>query len=206
MATPVTVAVVDDHDVVLSGVRAWLEQAPHPIEVVAAATDLDGLDPTADVLITDLRVGGELVLDRIADLAAAGRRVVVFSRHAEAPLVRRAERAGALAYVCKESPEGREHLVGAVLAAAHGKPYTAPSRAGATAAHRPRFSEQELRTMRLWLGGLTRAAVARQMGISEHTVKQYLERARRKYAQAGREAPTRIDLYREAQRDGIVGL
>ncbi|WP_067818457.1 response regulator [Actinomadura kijaniata] len=206
MATPVTVAVVDDHDVVLSGVRVWLEQAPHPIEVVAAATDLDGLDPTADVLITDLRVGGQLVLDRIADLAAAGCHVVVFSRHAEAPLVRRAEQAGALAFVCKESREGRAHLVEAVLAAARGKPYTAPSRAGATAARRPHFSEQELRTMRLWLGGLTRAAVARQMGISEHTVKQYLERARRKYAQAGREAPTRIDLYREAQRDGIVGL
>ncbi|MGK5556314.1 LuxR C-terminal-related transcriptional regulator, partial [Actinomadura kijaniata] len=189
------------------GVRAWLEQAPHPIEVVAATTDLDGLDPTADVLIIDLRVGGELVLDRIADLAAAGRHVVVFSGHAEAPLVRLAEQAGALAYVCKESREGREHLVEAVLAAAHGKPYTAPSRAGGTpAAPCPHFSEQELRTMRLWLGGLTRAAVARQMGISEHTVKQYLERARRKYAQAGREAPTRIDLYREAQRDGIVGL
>jgi DNA-binding NarL/FixJ family response regulator len=74
----------------------------------------------------------------------------------------------------------------------------------ATGHHRPRFSEQELRTMRLWLGGLTRAGVARQLGISEHTVKQYLGRAREKYAKAGREASTRLDLYREARKDGIV--
>ena len=36
----VTVAVVDDHDVVLSGVRAWIDGDPRPIEIVDTATSL----------------------------------------------------------------------------------------------------------------------------------------------------------------------
>ncbi|GAA2139145.1 helix-turn-helix transcriptional regulator [Actinomadura napierensis] len=200
----VTVAVVDDHDVVLSGVRAWIDGDPRPVEIVDTATSIDGLDPrlAADVLVIDPRVGGEPAFERIAELAAAGHRIVVFSQHAEGDLARRAELAGARAFVRKESAEGRRRLVDAILAAAGDAP--APPGTGTAAPCRPQFSDQELRTMRLWLGGLTRAAVARQMGISEHTVKQYLQRAREKYARAGRDASNRIALYREARRDGLL--
>ncbi|MDL4815556.1 response regulator transcription factor [Actinomadura opuntiae] len=204
----VTVAVVDDHDVVLSGVRAWIDGDPRPVEIVDTAATIDGLDPALapDVLVIDPRIGGEAAFERIAELAAAGHRIVVFSQLAEAGLARRAELAGARAFVRKESAEGRRRLVDAILAAAGDAPAArapAPPEPG-TAPCRPQFSEQELRTMRLWLGGLTRAAVARQMGISEHTVKQYLERAREKYARAGRDASNRIALYREAHRDGLL--
>ncbi|MFB4296221.1 DNA-binding response regulator [Actinomadura sp. NTSP31] len=200
----VTVAVVDDHDVVLSGVRAWIDGDPRPVEIVDTAASIDGLDPrlAADVLVIDPRIGGEPAFERIAELAAAGRRIVVFSQHAEGDLARRAELAGARAFVRKESAEGRRRLVDAILAAAGDAP--APPAAGPAPPCRPQFSEQELRTMRLWLGGLTRAAVARQMGISEHTVKQYLQRAREKYARAGRDASNRVALYREARRDGLL--
>ncbi|QKG22311.1 helix-turn-helix transcriptional regulator [Actinomadura verrucosospora] len=201
----VTVAVVDDHDVVLSGVRAWIDGDPRPVEIVDTATSIDGLDPrlAADVLVIDPRTGGEPAFARIAELAAAGHRIVVFSQCAEADLARRAELAGASAFVRKESGECRRRLVEAILAAAAGEPGEAAEPRG-TAPCRPQFSEQELRTMRLWLGGLTRAAVARKMGISEHTVKQYLARAREKYARAGRDASNRIALYREARRDGLL--
>ncbi|WP_160573899.1 response regulator transcription factor [Actinomadura physcomitrii] len=197
----VTVAVVDDHDVVLSGVRAWIDGDPRPIEIVDTAASIDGLDPrlAADVLVIDPRMGGEPALERIAELAAAGHRIVVFSERAEADLARRAELAGARAFVRKEAAEGQRRLVEAILAVAGDAP--APAEASPC---RPRLSEQELRTVRLWLGGLTRAAVARQMGISEHTVKQYLARAREKYARAGRDASDRIAMYREARRDGLL--
>ncbi|MEU6746909.1 LuxR C-terminal-related transcriptional regulator [Spirillospora sp. NPDC046719] len=221
----VTVAVVDDHDVVLSGVRAWIDGDPRPIEIVDTATSIDGLDPrlAADVLVIDPRTAGEPAFELIARLAAAGHRIVVFSQHAGADLARRAELAGARAFVRKESAEGQRRLVEAILAVADDATGEAlgdtsgeaPGHATGDAAGgasepreaspcRPRFSEQELRTMRLWLGGLTRAAVARKMGISEHTVKQYLARAREKYARAGRDASNRIALYREARRDGLL--
>ncbi|WP_067469052.1 response regulator transcription factor [Actinomadura macra] len=213
MGEAVTIAVIDDQDVVLSGVEMWIaEDHGHRVEIVHTGTDLADLDSgpaaTADVLVIDLRIDGEFVFDQIAALAARGRRIVVFSQHAEPDIVQRADMAGALAYITKEANEGRSHLIDAVLAVAAGEKYTTPSQAGAmlagTAHVQPKFSQQELRTMRLWLGGLTRAGVARQMGISEHTVKQYLERAREKYAKAGREVGTRVDFYREARRDGIV--
>ncbi|MFF0523031.1 DNA-binding response regulator [Actinomadura nitritigenes] len=221
----VTVAVVDDHDVVLSGVRAWIDGDPRPIEIVDTATSIDGLDPrlAADVLVIDPRTAGEPAFELIARLAAAGHRIVVFSQQAGADLARRAELAGARAFVRKESAEGQRRLVEAILAVADdatgdptgGTPGDPTGDATGDAAGgapepreaspcRPRFSEQELRTMRLWLGGLTRAAVARKMGISEHTVKQYLARAREKYARAGRDASNRIALYREARRDGLL--
>lgn len=213
MEPAVTVAVIDDQDVVLSGIRTWIAEDPHRrVRIVHTATHLDGLDAgpaaTADVLVVDLRIGGKLVFDEIAALSARGRRIVVFSQHAEPGVIYRAELAGARAYITKETGEGRRHLIEAILAVAAGECYTTPTLAaamlGTAGRERPSFSEQELRTMRLWLGGLTRAGVARQMGISEHTVKQYLERAREKYAKAGREASTRVDLYREASRDGLL--
>jgi two-component system nitrate/nitrite response regulator NarL len=213
MAEPVTIAVIDDQQVVLSGVGTWIADDPgRRVRIIYSTTDLDGLEDgpaaAADVLVVDLRIAGELVFDRIAELTSTGHRIVVFSQHAEPELVQRAEMAGARAYVTKETHEGRLHLIEAILAVAAGDTYTTPSQAGAmlavAGADRPSFSGQELRAMRLWLAGLTRAGVARQMGISEHTVKQYLDRAREKYAKAGREARTRLDLYRQAQRDGIV--
>ncbi|MFG2004643.1 DNA-binding response regulator [Spirillospora sp. NPDC048911] len=215
MGPTVTIAVIDDQDVVLTGIKTWVaEDARHRVEIVHTGLDFADLDTgaaaTADVLVVDLRVDGELVFDRIAALAGKGRKIVVFSQHGEPDVIHQAELAGARAYITKDSNEGRTHLIEAILTVAAGGRYTTPSQAGAMLAANgtldgtPRFSDQELRTMRLWLGGLTRAGVARQMGISEHTVKQYLERAREKYSRAGREVQTRVDLYREARRDGIV--
>jgi two-component system nitrate/nitrite response regulator NarL len=208
MGRAVTIAVIDDQDVVLTGIQTWVAEDPEGrVEIVHTGKDFSALDAlAADVLVVDLRIDGELIFDQIAELAAQGHRIVVFSQHTEPDIIHRAELAGARAYITKESNEGRRHLIEAILTVAAGGRYTTPSQAGAMLAvnGHPRFSEQELRTMRLWLGGLTRAGVARQMGISEHTVKQYLERAREKYAKAGREVPTRLDLYREARRDGII--
>jgi two-component system, NarL family, nitrate/nitrite response regulator NarL len=215
MGPIVTIAVIDDQDVVLTGIKTWVaEDAQQRVQIVHAGPDFADLETgaaaAADVLVIDLRIDGVLVYDRIAELAGRDRRIVVFSQHTEPDVIHHAELAGARAYITKDSNEGRAHLIEAILTVAAGGRYTTPSHAGAMLAANktingtPRFSEQELRTMRLWLGGLTRAGVARQMGISEHTVKQYLERAREKYSKVGREVPTRVDLYREARRDGIV--
>jgi DNA-binding CsgD family transcriptional regulator len=50
------------------------------------------------------------------------------------------------------------------------------------AASRPTLSNQEMRTSRLYAPGLPMKLVARKMAIREETVKQYLGRAREKYA------------------------
>ena len=58
--------------------------------------------------------------------------------------------------------------------------------------------------MRLYASGLKLTAVGHRMGISPHTAKEYLDRVRVKYANLGRDARTRTELYAEANRDGLL--
>ena len=52
--------------------------------------------------------------------------------------------------------------------------------------------------------GLPLKSVAEHLDISTETAKTYLGRVREKYAQAGREARTKIALHRRAVEDGLL--
>ncbi|ASW56362.1 response regulator transcription factor [Plantactinospora sp. KBS50] len=205
----ITVAIVDDHPVVVEGVRSWLSVEPR-LEVVATGDDPDvlyfGAGRTAKVVLLDLRLHGQLALDRVAELSAAGRRVVVYSEHTGQETILAALDAGAVAFLAKH--EGREHCVRTVLAAADDRPYVPPALAGAIVgdrrSDRPTLSDQEREALLLWFQSMSKASVARRMQISEHTVKQYLDRARIKYARAGRPAATKAALLARAIEDGLI--
>src|SRR5215208_6483762 len=112
MAGPVSVAIVDDHPVVIEGVTSWLARDPeHRVEVVHTTSTLGGLSegsgPAADVVVLDLLIGGQLIVDQIPRLAAAGRRVVAFSAHLDADLIIHVLEAGAVGYVSKD--EANDH-------------------------------------------------------------------------------------------------
>jgi two-component system nitrate/nitrite response regulator NarL len=68
----------------------------------------------------------------------------------------------------------------------------------------PALSHQERRTLELYATGLPLKSVARKMTISEETAKQYLGRIREKYANAGRAAATKMELYHRAVEDGYL--
>lgn len=211
MAT-VTVALVDDHPVVLEGMRAWLAQDPDGrIELVAAGDDVaavTGAGPgaQADVVLLDLMLHGRLALEAVSWLAAAGRRVVVYSEHTEDATVLAVLERGAFAFLAKK--EAREHCVATILHAAGDRPYVPPQVAGTLAADdrpdRPVLSEQERTALLLWFQSMFKAAVAARMGIAESTVRQYIARARIKYANAGRAAPTRTQLLARAIQDELI--
>ena len=46
--------------------------------------------------------------------------------------------------------------------------------------------------------------VASRMGIAPETAKQYIDRVRKKYRDAGRTAGNKIDLLRRAIEDGLI--
>ena len=207
----VTVALVDDHPVVHEGMRAWLDQDPeHRIELVAAGDSLDvaftGSGRDADVLLLDLNLHGRMVIDGVTRLAEAGRRVVVYSEHADDDTVLAVLERGAFAFLAKR--EAREHCVATILAAAADRPYVPPQAAGTMAADdrpgRPALSEQERTALLLWFQSMSKSAVAVRMGIAETTVRQYIQRARIKYANAGRPAATRTQLLARAIQDGLI--
>jgi DNA-binding NarL/FixJ family response regulator len=209
MEQPVTVAIIEDHPVVTEGVTSWIQSDPgQRVRLVQTGRDLAGLQavPKPDVVILDLELSGELVTGQIPGLVSAGYRVVAFSGHSDPAIVMETLDNGAHAYVSKD--EGREHLVEAVLAAAADRPYVTRSQARAMLDDqrpaRPTLSEQERQALLLWFQGMSKASVGRRMSISENTVRQYISRARAKYAATGRIAPSKDALLARAIEDGVI--
>ncbi len=211
MEQQVTVAIVEDHPVVTEGVASWIRSDPgQRVRLVQTARDLTGLGAgsrlAADVVILDLELSGELVTGQIPGLVAAGYRVVAFSGHSDPAIVMETLDNGAHAYVSKD--EGSDHLVEAVLAAASDRPYVTRSQARAMLADqrpaRPTLSEQERQALLLWFQGMSKASVGRRMSVTENTVRQYITRARAKYAATGRTAPSKDALLARAIEDGVI--
>lgn len=210
---PVGVAVIDDHQVVIDGVRAWAAADPaQRVRVVVADCTPDALlprPPDVDVVLLDLELNGVLVLDRVASLSDAGHRVVVFSAHGGPSVVSAALESGACAYLTKD--EAREHCIDTLVAVATDRPYVTRSLAGGMLAD-PRLSGREREALLLWFQGMDMAAVARRMtktdgsgdAITKDTVKQYIDRARVKYARAGRSVASRFALLARAIEDGLI--
>ena len=111
---------------------------------------------------------------------------------------------GALGFVPKRV--SYDVLSEALVTAARGELFLSVDLASilASAPEAPELSPRELDALRLYASGLKLAAVARRMGISPHTAKEYLDRVRAKYGQVGRQARTRTELYAAAARDGLL--
>jgi hypothetical protein len=68
----------------------------------------------------------------------------------------------------------------------------------------PMLSAQERTVLVGYATGLTLAAAGRRAGVRPGTAKQYLDRVKRKYEQAGRPARTKLELAARAREDGLV--
>lgn len=209
----ITTVVVDDHSVVLAGVRTWCAVADPPIKVVDSGPTLAvaWLDPgrDADVVVLDLqldRTGPAYAeLKRLVD---AGRRVVVYSGRTDRETVLNCVDIGALTYLTKA--EGEEHLVAAIQAAATNSSYVPPMLSGAIGTddrpHRPRLSPREKEVLLEWFHCESKDMVAKRLGITVSRVNHCLERARLKYAKVGREAPTKAALVARLIQDGHISV
>jgi DNA-binding NarL/FixJ family response regulator len=202
--------VVEDQPVTVDGVRSWLERDPwRRAVIVDSGEDLDtvlsGPGGSADVLLLDLDLNGKRVTDRVAGLCAEGRRIVVFSALTDDATIHAVHEAGAGAFLGKH--ETSEHLIEAIVAVATDRPYVTPCVAGAIVTDRrvrPRLSERERTALLLWFQSMSKQSVADRMGISEASVRQYIDRARVKYSMCGRPAPTKADLLARAIEDGLL--
>ncbi|MGI5270227.1 sigma factor-like helix-turn-helix DNA-binding protein [Nonomuraea sp. CA-218870] len=207
VAGHVTVALVEDHQVVVDGVRSWFGP-PSPVMLVAQGPTIESVRGTpADVLLLDLNLNGTMIVDRVGELCAGGQRVVVFSEHEEPETVRAVLDAGASAFIGKGRAT-RESCVETILAVAADRPSVTPPMAQAIATdespHRPQLSEKERLALLYWFQSMSKASVAARMGVKERTVRQYIDRARVKYAAAGRPAPTKEKLLICAIQDGLI--
>lgn len=201
-------AVIDDHELVREGLVALLQNNNHQqIEVVYSGKDPQSAltcHPEVALLDVDLGPESESVAHNVAKLTRAGVASLLISSNEDSVSIRAGLNAGALGFVPKRV--SYQTLVEALSSVAAGEIYLSVDLAAILAAtvEKPDLSPRELDALRLYASGLTLNSVARRMGISPHTAKEYLDRVRNKYGQLGREARTRTELYVVAQDDGLL--
>ena len=175
--------IVDDHPVVRDGLRGMFSADPR-FEVAGEAGD--GAEAIAaaaklrpDVILMDLRMPGTDGVTAIRKLAKLGvaAHVLVLTTYDTDGDVLAAIEAGATGYLLKDAP--REELFRAVEAAAKGQAVLSPAVATRLMgqirqpASEP-LSQRELEVLELIARGSTNREAAKQLFISEATVKTHL--------------------------------
>lgn len=204
---PRRIGLVEDHASVVLGVRAMLAETDDLQLVATAGTvpELLAQHEALDLTLLDLRLGdGSAPKANVDLLHAAGSGVLIYTGGENPYLVRAAARAGVLGVIRKS--ESLTVVVEAIRSAAGGRQVVTTDWAAAIDAD-PNLSEvglspRQREVLALYASGEKAARVARLTGLSEQTVHDYLGRIRQKYAEAGRPAPTKTDLYKRAVEDG----
>jgi DNA-binding NarL/FixJ family response regulator len=187
MSLAVPVVVVDDHRMVVLGLRTLFHNLPE-VDVVAWAHDADeALEACRShrprVAVLDLALAGSdvdgLELTRRMRAELPDTEVVLYTGVDELGLAEKAFAAGAKGVVSKADQSG--DLLKAVLLASRERTYTSPAFAArADSRDFEELSPKQLNALRLLAQGLERKAIAEQMGIGEETVKTHLSEVRRK--------------------------
>lgn len=183
---PLRLLIVDDHPIVRSGLRHLFETEPG-FDVVAEAADGAAaveavIRERPDLVLMDLQMpsmGGVEAIRRIRALPEPPRVLVLTTYDSDAQILAAIE-AGAAGYLLKDTE--RDTLFASVRSAARGGSPLAPSVAarlvrhvgsGAAQAVEP-LTLRELEVVRLVARGASNREIARDLRLSEATVKTHL--------------------------------
>ncbi|PVM88431.1 DNA-binding response regulator [Caulobacter radicis] len=178
---PIRILVVDDHPILREGVAAILEDRTDMVLVGEARDGVEAIvqfrDLQPDVTLMDLQMpgmGGVEAIKAIRDEHPDARIVVLTTYDGDVQAVR-ALRAGALGYLLKSSL--RTEMLDAIHAVKQGRRYLHRNIADEIAIHvlDDGLSEREVAVLQLVAIGKANKQIARELGISEETVKGYLK-------------------------------
>lgn len=176
------VLLVDDHPVVRAGLRAVLEGLPG-ITVIAEARDALSAQQRSrrndiDVVVMDIQMGpGPTGIDATRAIrAAGGPPVLILTTYDTQSDILSALEAGATGYLLKDAPE--DTLRQAVLDAAANRPVLSPQVTEQLVMRNTKpasaLSPREIEILELAATGATNRSMAKQLFISEATVKTHL--------------------------------
>ncbi|MDO5495730.1 MAG: response regulator transcription factor [bacterium] len=205
----IRVLVVDDHPVVRSGLVALISGADDVTVVGTAASGSEALEQVValapDVVLCDLRLGEGLdgvgVTEAIRRGRGGGPAVLILTTFDTDTDIARAVLAGAAGYLLKDAEP--EEILQGIRDAASGLLVLSRELEGRAIQQMtvgvPGLSERELDVLRLVALGLANKEIARELFVSQSTVKTHLVHV---YAKLG--ANSRTGAVAAARRHGLL--
>ncbi len=209
---PITVVIVEDHDVVALGLRALLDDEPGIVvvdavgTVAAAVAAADRREP--DVMLMDYRLpdGTGAEATRKVRLLDPAPNVVMVTSVPDRRVLGQALDAGCTGFVSKNAD--RADLIAAIRAAAANDSYFTRD-VLQHLVHLRRFeqveggelSDREVEVLQLTADGRTSDEIADQLCLSPHTVKNHL-----RHAMAKLDAHTKLEAVVKAVRARLISI
>lgn len=207
----ISVLLVDDHPVVIEGLRKLLDTAGD-IEVTGSANDASGALTQArmlkpQVILLDLRMPGATGIQttrRLREQNFEGA-IIVLTSYGDQAYVTQALEAGADGYLLKSTPS--EQLIMAIRSASHGRRQLSPELldgvleeigglAREKTAREFALSDEETEILRRTSQGASNRAIASGMDISEVAVKKRLATIYQKLGASDRASAVAVAIRR----------
>ena len=206
-STQIRAVIADDHPVVREGLRALVNSQQDMKVVGEAANGQQAVEQfllhLPDILLLDLRMPEMNAIEAMHAILekAPEARIIVLSTYNLDEDIYRSLKAGAKAYLLKDSP--REQLLESIRSVHAGLLSISPSIGVRLAARLsgPDLTDREVDITRLVVAGKTNKEIGASLKIAEGTVKVHISHVLKKLGAGGRTDAIRIALER-----GIVHL
>jgi DNA-binding NarL/FixJ family response regulator len=207
MSDPISVLVVDDHEVVRSGLIGIVERQSAMRVAGEAADGEEAVEAfrrlRPDVVLMDLkmpRMNGWEATERIRRDFPLSKILILTTLDGDAD-IHRALAAGAIGYLLKDTPSAM--LVAAIRAAHAGLRSISPAAGSALAARQGygELTEREMTVLQFLASGKSNKEIASDLEVSESTVKGHVSNVLLKLGASDRTAAVTIAL-----RRGLVQL
>ena len=186
--TPISILIVDDHEVVRNGIRAYLETLPKFNVVGEAASGEEAIKMAGelipDVVLMDLVMPGMDGIETTREVKKISPRtqIVVLTSYHEDEQIFPALKAGAISYVLKDMK--MDKLAEAIQSAIHGEVTLHPLVAtrvlrnlrgeSSDESFYAELTDRELEVLKFIANGLSNSQIADQLVISTNTVKGHV--------------------------------
>jgi DNA-binding NarL/FixJ family response regulator len=189
MSEPITVLIVDDHEVVRKGIRGYLDILPEYDVVGEADSGEQAVDIVRqlvpDVILMDLMLPGidGVEATRIVKKISPRTQIVVLTSYHDDSLIFPALKAGAISYILKDMKMNK--LAEAITKAHNGEVILHPKVASRVLQNIRKdrdedsiiyteLTERELDVLKLIASGYSNSQIAGELVISENTVKGHV--------------------------------